>query len=71
MNYLAKGRDSGENAEPEDSGQRMLYASPGITYNVGPRAQLYAFVQVPLYQSVNGVQLVADWSAAAGVSWKF
>jgi len=26
---------------------------------------------VPLYQSVNGVQLVADWSAAAGVSWKF
>src|SRR4051812_1621400 len=71
LNYLAKGRDSGENAEPEDSGQRMVYLSPGITYNVGHDAQVYAFVQAPLYQSVNGVQLVADWSAAAGVSWRF
>jgi hypothetical protein len=71
VNYLAKGRDSGVNAEPEDSGQRMLYASPGLTYNVGRSAQVYAFVQVPLYQNVNGVQLVADWSAAAGVSWRF
>lgn len=71
VNYLARGRDSGEQAEPEDSGQRVLYASPGITYNVGSKAQVYAFVQAPLYQSVNGVQLVADWSAAVGVSWKF
>ena len=71
VNYLAKGRDSGGNAEAEDSGQRVLYVSPGITYNVGSKAQLYAFVQVPLYQSVNGVQLVAPWSAASGVSWKF
>jgi len=71
LNYLAKGRDSGINAEPEDTGQRMLYASPGITYNVGRSAQVYAFLQVPLCQSVNGVQLVADWSAAAGVSWRF
>jgi hypothetical protein len=71
VNYLAKGRDSGENAEPEDSGQRMVYVSPGITYNVARNAQVYAFVQVPLYQSVNGVQLVASWSAAAGVSWRF
>jgi hypothetical protein len=24
-----------------------------------------------LYQKVNGVQLTADWSALAGVSWRF
>ena len=71
LNYHAKGRDSGANAEPEDSGQRAVYLSPGLSWNLGRNAQLYAFVQVPLYQAVNGVQLTADWSAAAGVSWRF
>ena len=70
-NYIAKGRDSGAQAEPEDSGQRQLFLSPGISYNITRDAQLYAFVQVPIYQSVNGVQLTADWSALAGVSFRF
>jgi len=70
-NYIAKARDSGANAEPEDSGQRLLYVSPGVSWNASPNAQLYAFVQIPLYQAVNGVQLTADWSAMAGVSWRF
>ena len=71
LNYIAKGRDSGAEAEPEDSGQRQLWVSPGVSWNVGRNAQLYAFAQFPLYQHVNGVQLTADWSALAGVSWKF
>jgi hypothetical protein len=70
-NYVAKGRDSGAQAEPEDSGKRELFMSPGISYNVTRDAQVYAFVQVPLYQAVNGVQLTADWSALAGVSLRF
>jgi hypothetical protein len=70
-NYQVKDRDSGANAEPEDSGQRGLYLSPGISWNLSRDAQLYAFVQVPIYQAVNGVQLTADWSALAGVSWRF
>jgi hypothetical protein len=70
-NFQAKGRDSGANAEPEDSGQRAAYLSPGISWNPSRNAQVYAFVQVPVYQSVNGVQLTADWSAVAGVSWRF
>jgi hypothetical protein len=45
--------------------------SPGISWNVGKNTQLYAFAQVPIYPSVNGVQLTADWSAAAGESWRF
>jgi hypothetical protein len=71
LNYNAKGRDSGANAEPEDSGQRQVFVSPGLSYNVGRNAQAYAFVQLPIYQAVNGVQLVADWSAMAGVSFRF
>lgn len=70
-NYLAKGRDSGDEAEPGDSGQVQLLVSPGISWNPAKNAQLYAFVQVPLYQRVNGVQLTADGSALAGVSWRF
>ena len=71
LNYIAKGRDSGSEAEPEDSGQRQLFISPGISWSLGRTAQLYAFAQFPLYQHVNGVQLTADWSALAGVSWRF
>jgi len=33
--------------------------------------QLYGFVQLPLYQYVNGVQLTADWAVAAGISARF
>ena len=71
LNYVAKGRDSGEEAEPDDSGQVQLLASPGISWNPAKNAQLYAFVQFPLWQRVNGVQLTADWSALAGLSWRF
>jgi outer membrane putative beta-barrel porin/alpha-amylase len=71
LNYHAKDRDSGANAEPEDSGQRMLFVSPGASWNISRSAQVYAFVQVPVYQTVNGVQLTASWSALAGVSWRF
>ena len=70
-NYIAKGRDSGANAEPADSGQRGLFVSPGASFNVSRSAQVYAFVQVPIRQSVNGVQLTADCSALAGVSLRF
>ncbi len=71
VNYIAKARDSGVESEPEDSGQRMAFVSPGVSWNFAKSAQLYAFVQIPVYQSVNGVQLTADWSALAGVSWRF
>ncbi len=71
VNCVVKGRDSGDQAEPEDSGQRMVFASPGISWNFAKSAQLYAFVQLPVYQSVNGVQLTSDWSGLAGVSWRF
>lgn len=70
-NALWKGQDRGANAEPEDSGQRAVFVSPGISYAAGQDVQLYAFVQAPAYQWVRGVQLTADWSAVAGVSWRF
>lgn len=71
LNYLSVERDSGANAERADSGGKYVYLSPGVSFDVTPRAQLYLFVQQPLYQYVNGVQLTADWTAASGVSVRF
>jgi len=70
-NFRWKGRDSGAQAEPEDSGGRSITLSPGISYAFTPNVQVYGYVQLPLYQYVNGVQLTADWSAVAGISAQF
>jgi hypothetical protein len=71
LNTLWKARDSGVNAEPEDTGGTFVHLSPGASVAVGEKTQLYGFVQLPLYQRVNGVQLIADWSIAAGLSHRF
>jgi len=66
-----RGRDSGAEAEPEDSGGDFAFIGPGLSYSLGRDTQLYGFVQVPLYQYVNGVQLTADWSLVAGLATRF
>jgi hypothetical protein len=71
LNAVLKERDRGNNAEPEDSGGKYLFLTPGVSYNVTRSIQVYGFVQLPLYQYVNGVQLTADWAALAGASWRF
>ncbi len=71
LNALWRARDSGANAEPEDSGGRSLFFSPGLSYTVSPQVQLYAFAQLPLYRYVNGTQLAVDWAAVGGVTLRF
>ena len=70
-NLQHKAKDSGAQAEPKDSGGYSLSLSPGLAYKITPSAQVYGFVQKPLYQYVNGTQLTVDWSAAAGLSVQF
>lgn len=70
-NLLLRGRDRGMEAEPDDSGGRSLWLSPGLTYAIGTDLQVYAFLQRALYQHVNGLQLVATQAAALGVSARF
>jgi len=71
LNGLYRGRDSGSEAEPEDSGGRYLFLTPGVSYALTGNVQVYAFYQQSLYQYVNGVQLTAPWSATAGVAARF
>lgn len=71
LNIAIKNRDRGPAAEPEDSGGTFAWLSPGVSFAAGRSTQLYGFVQLPVYQRVNGVQLTADWSASVGVSVRF
>jgi hypothetical protein len=70
-NALFRRRDAGAGAEPEDSGGRWLFLSPGISVSLGKDVSRYGFLQVPLYQYVNGVQLVANRGAVLGISARF
>jgi hypothetical protein len=68
LNYVHKRPDSGSEAEPDSSGGRFLYASPGVSYALASAVQLYMFYQVPLHRHVNGVQLTANRALVVGLS---
>jgi hypothetical protein len=68
---LVRARDRGDQAEPEDTGGKALFLSPGIGYGVSDKLQVYGFVQLSVYQYVNGVQLTARRAFSIGVSSRF
>jgi hypothetical protein len=71
LNTLWRGRDSGAQAEPDESGGTYVFISPGVSVNIGHHLQLFGLVQLPVYQYLNGLQLTADWGATAGVGYRF
>ncbi len=70
-NAIHKAKDRGMNAEPADSGADYVFLSPGLSYRITPKVQVYGFAQTPLYQYVRGTQLTSHWSAAIGISTAF
>lgn len=71
LNLQQRGRDAGAQAEPEASGGRSAFLSPGISVSVAPQTRVYGFVQLPLYQYVNGQQLTARYAFALGAQTRF
>jgi len=71
VNTLIKTRDTGANAEPDLSGSRTVFLSPGLSYTVTHDVQLYGFLQLPVYRYVNGTQLSANWSLIVGMTMRF
>lgn len=71
LNALWRGHDSGAESESEDSGGTFVFVSPGVSIDVTQSVQVFALVQLPIYQYVNGVQLTADWGATAGIGYRF
>jgi len=71
LNVLHRDRDTGANAEQDLSGGVVAFLSPGLSYALGPHSQIYGFIQKPVYQYVNGVQLTADMTAVVGLRHHF
>ncbi len=71
VNTLIKARDTGLNAEPDLSGSKTVFLSPGLSYSITRDVQAYGFLQLPIYRYVNGTQLSADWAVIAGASMRF
>jgi outer membrane putative beta-barrel porin/alpha-amylase len=77
LNVQHRQRDSGSNASAA-SGGYALYLSPGLSYALTQKTQVYGLVQVALKQYANtdsdeagSGQLTAPWSIAVGISHRF
>lgn len=63
-------RDSGVNSDRDNSGGSLLYLTPGATIALAPKLKVFGFVQVPLFQHVNGYQLAPRYTASIGVRYE-
>ncbi|MET3131738.1 hypothetical protein AAKU55_002001 [Oxalobacteraceae bacterium GrIS 1.11] len=64
-------RDRGANADTVSTGGTLVYLSPGVSVPVGKQVSLYSFVQLPVYQKVNGVQLAPRYTFSLGARFAF
>lgn len=71
INARSVRHDEGINADSLNSGGSLVYLSPGVTVPVAKTAKVYGFVQLPLYQRVEGFQLAPKWNASVGVNFGF
>ncbi len=71
LNVRAEGRESGANADIQNSGATLAYISPGVGFKLSERLDGFAFVQVPVYQRVNGLQLEPRVLSSVGVRYRF
>ncbi len=61
--------DTGSSGEEDaDTGGSWLYLSPGLRVSTGGRTSIYGLVQIPVYQRVNGIQLVSEANLYFGVT---
>lgn len=71
INALIKDHDHGREAEEADSGGAFVWLSPGASYALTHSTRIYGFLQLPLYQRVRGIQVVANWTISIGASVGF
>jgi hypothetical protein len=71
LNARIEGRESGVNADVENSGASLVYLSPGVGFRISGSVDGFAFVQVPVYQKVNGLQLEPRVLGSIGLRYRF
>ncbi|TMQ56141.1 MAG: hypothetical protein E6K74_00905 [Candidatus Eisenbacteria bacterium] len=64
----AKDDPGNTDADPGHTGGTWVFASPGIRVNAKGKTAFYGVVQLPVYQRVNGINLVSDFNLYLGVS---
>ena len=57
--------------DPALTGGTHLYASPGVRALLGNHLSAYGYVQIPIYEKVNGLQLVSRVNYVLGVQHRF
>jgi hypothetical protein len=53
------------------TGGTLVYLSPGLTYRVNKQIKAYGYVQLPIYQDVNDLQLTPHWTGSVGINYAF
>jgi hypothetical protein len=71
INVRAEGRESGANADVENSGATLAYLSPGVGFRLSDQLDGFAFLQVPIYQRVNGLQIEPKLLGSVGFRYRF
>jgi hypothetical protein len=78
LNYIHRQPDSGAAATPADaltggagSGGTLVYLAPGALLRVGGGTSVYGFVQLPVYQYVNSLQLSPRYNLTLGIQQSF
>ena len=78
LNYLHRQPDTGAAATPPDAltggpatGGTLVYLAPGALYRVGGGTSVYGFIQLPVYQNVNSLQLTPRYTLTLGISHSF
>lgn len=62
---------AGATTPDPNTGGRIVYLSPGVTVAVSGRVKLFGFVQIPVYQDLNGYQLAPRFTASVGARIAF
>jgi hypothetical protein len=70
FNVKTETREHGAAADTANSGGTLAHLSPGLTAELTRHTHAYAFVQLPVYQRVNGLQLEPRWFLTVGVWWQ-
>jgi hypothetical protein len=71
LNTVLRARDRGVDAEPLDTGGEAVWIAPGASFAATRDLRLYAFLQLPVIQYVNGIQITAHKAVVAGLNARF
>jgi hypothetical protein len=71
VNARFRGRDDAGSTDAlsANTGGTWVFVSPGLSLASARGASIYGYVQMPVYQRVNRIQIVAPWMLSTGVSF--